>query len=136
IPTPPPGKTSWMIELEKDRLEGQEMKRLLVQEPGKFLAKFFVQIFTFWYVVETRTKSLLVGGIALVVLSFSVIGYVGATRRKLLVWPIGVLLLYFNLIYAAVLAFARYSMPLYPTLMMLAIPGVVFVKQRFLPKRA
>ena len=129
-PKPPPGVSSAMLDVEKDRIEGQEMKRKLREEPGDFLRKFFIQLFTFWYIVETRTKSLLVGGSALVVLAFSVIGFVGAWRRQLTVWPIAVLLLYFNAIYAAFLSLARYSMPLYPTLMTLAIPGAVFVARR------
>jgi hypothetical protein len=69
-------------------------------------------------------KSLFVGGVALVMLTLAGIGYVRASRRRELVWPIAILVLYFNAIYAVFLAFARYSMPLFPTLTILAAGGL------------
>jgi hypothetical protein len=133
VPSPPPGVTSVMIEVEKDRIESAEMKRKLIHEPFGFLKKFAVQLFTFWYIVETRTKSLLVGSIAAVVLAFSIAGYVRASRRNALVWPVVAVLVYFNVIYAAFLAFARYSMPLFPTLAILAGAGVVVFLDQLRP---
>jgi hypothetical protein len=124
VPTPMPGRTSADLELERDRIESVEMKRKLFAEPGAFLHKFTVQLFTFWYIVETRTKSLLVGGIALVMLTLAAIGYVRASRRGNSVWAIVVVMLYFNAIYAVFLALARYSMPLFPTLTILAAGGL------------
>jgi Dolichyl-phosphate-mannose-protein mannosyltransferase len=125
VPPPPPGVTPVMIDVEKDRIEGAEVKRRLLHEPLGFLKKFAVQLFTFWYIVETRAKSILVGSIAAVVLALSITGYVRASRQNALVWPVVAVLIYFNLIYAAFLAFARYSMPLFPTLAILAGGGVV-----------
>jgi hypothetical protein len=125
VPAPPPGVTAAMIEVEKDRIQSVEMKRRLFHEPIDFLRKLTIQVFTFWYIVETRTKSIIVGSIAAVVLTLSVFGYVRAARRDALVWPVLAVLAYFNLIYAAFLAFARYSMPLYPTLAVLAGAGLV-----------
>ena len=133
VPPPPPGMTPAKIELEKDRIEGAEMKRKLLYEPFGFLKKFAVQLFTFWYIVETRTKSLFVGLIAAVVLCFSIAGYVRASRKNALVWPVITILVYFNVIYAAFLAFARYSMPLYPTLAILAGGGIVALFEQFQP---
>jgi CHASE2 domain-containing sensor protein len=97
------------------------------------LRKFAVQLFTFWYIVETRAKSLFVGSIAAVVLAFSIAGYVRASRRNALVWPVVAVLVYFNVIYAAFLAFARYSMPLFPTLAILAGGGIVALLQQLQP---
>lgn len=125
IPTPPPSMISAQLELEKDRVEGAEMKRRVLHEPGAFLYKFAAQTASFWYVVETRKKSLIVGTIALIVLSFSVLGVWRARRERTLVWPVVLVIVYFNAIYAAFLAFARYSMPLYPTLTVLAAGGAV-----------
>jgi 4-amino-4-deoxy-L-arabinose transferase-like glycosyltransferase len=124
VPPPPPGATSAMLEVEKDRIENEEMKRKLIEEPGLFVRKFLIQSATFWYIVETRTKSLLVGAIALVVLVFSVIGAIRASRGGAVVWPVILLILYFNAFYAAFLALARYSMPLYPTLSVLMAGGL------------
>ena len=125
VPPPPPGFVSADLELEKDRIESAEMKRRVLHEPGAFVYKFVVQLASFWYIVETRKKSVIVGGIALVVLGFAALGAWRAWRRGALVWPVLFVIAYFNLIYAAFLAFARYSMPLFPTLTVLAAGGLV-----------
>jgi 4-amino-4-deoxy-L-arabinose transferase-like glycosyltransferase len=126
-PTPAPGRTGADLELERDRIEGPEMKRKVFAEPGVFIQKFTVQFFTFWYIVETRAKSLYVGAIALVVLALAAVGYWRASRAGKTVWPIAAVVLYFNAIYAVFLAFARYSMPLFPTLTILVAGGLATV---------
>jgi 4-amino-4-deoxy-L-arabinose transferase-like glycosyltransferase len=125
VPTPPPGVGSAELELERDRIESAEIKQRVLENPLGFVHKFVVQLATFWYIVETRTKSVLVGGIALVSLAFATLGYLSARSRNVVVWPIALVLAYFNAIYAAFLAFARYSMPLYPTLAILISAGLV-----------
>jgi 4-amino-4-deoxy-L-arabinose transferase-like glycosyltransferase len=124
VPTPAPGVTGADLELQRDRIESQELKRKVLAEPGNFIIKFGVQLFTFWYIVETRAKSLIVGAIALVVLALAAVGYARASRGGDTVWPIAAVVLYFNAIYAAFLAFARYSMPLFPTLTILVAGGL------------
>lgn len=135
IPTPPPGLVSADLELEKDRVESAEVKRRVLHEPGAFLYKFTAQFASFWYVVETRKKSLIVGSIALLVLAFAGLGVWRARRERTLVWPVVLVVLYFNAIYAAFLAFARYSMPLYPTLTVLAAGGAVTLFELLFKRR-
>jgi hypothetical protein len=130
----PEGVSSAVAEAEKDRLEGLEMKRRILHEPLDFLRKVLIQTVTFWYVVETRTKSILVGGVALVVLALSLVGAASAKREGAL--PVLSVLFYFNVMYAVFLAFARYSMPLYPTLTVLASGGVVSLLKRHAPAAA
>lgn len=129
-PAPPPGMTTALVEAQKDALEGAEMKRRLKSEPFGFVRKFAVQVLTFWYVAETRVKSAFVGVIALVFLALAGRGVLLAVRRGSVVWPVPFVLLYFNLIYAAFLAFARYSMPLYPTLIVLAAAPLAELSRR------
>lgn len=136
IPTPPPGLISADLELEKDRVEGAEVKRRVLHEPGAFLYKFTAQFASFWYVVETRKKSLIVGSIALLALTFAGLGVWRARRERTLIWPVVLVILYFNAIYAAFLAFARYSMPLYPTLTVLAAGGAVTLFELVSKRRA
>jgi len=124
VPAAAPGKTDADLELERDRIESQEMKRKVLAEPGAFLFKAGVQLVTFWYIVETRGKSLFVGAIALVMLALAAVGYARASRGGKTVWPIAAVVLYFNAIYAVFLAFARYSMPLFPTLTILVAGGL------------
>jgi 4-amino-4-deoxy-L-arabinose transferase-like glycosyltransferase len=119
------------LELKKEKIESAEMKRRLTQEPLGFVKKFGIQLFTFWYVVETTKKSLAAGAIALVVLTTAFFGWWRARRRGIDTTPVISVVLYFNLMYAAILAFARYSMPVFPTLLVLAAFGVA----RLLPPR-
>jgi 4-amino-4-deoxy-L-arabinose transferase-like glycosyltransferase len=130
VPTPPPGYTSALFEVEKDRIEGAEMKRRLLHEPAGFLRKFAIQTATFWYIVETRSRSLLVGGIALGVLLLSALGARRAYVQGAIIWPILLVVVYFNAMYAAFLAMARYSMPLFPTLSVAAAGGIVWLVSR------
>jgi len=135
VPPPAPGRTSADLELERDRIESRELKRRVLAEPGAFIEKFGIQLFTFWYVVETRIKSLLVGAIALIVLALAGVGYAQASRRGQVVWPIAAVVVYFNAIYAVFLAFARYSMPLFPTLTILLSGGLAALAARALGRR-
>jgi hypothetical protein len=125
VPAPPPGTTSSTIEVAKDRVTDPEMKRRLLEEPAGFVRKFVIQLFTFWYLVETRLKSLVVGSIALGMLTLAAIGALRAHRSGGVVWPVVFVLLYFNAFYAAFLSLARYSMPLFPTLAVLASAGLI-----------
>ena len=131
-PAPPADKTAAQLELQKDAIEAAEVKRRVLAQPLEFLHKLTVQLFTFWYVVETRKKSLLVGAIALTFLTLAALGVGSARRRHALVWPVAAVLLYVNAIYAVFLAFARYSMPLYPTLTALSAGGLAALAERAL----
>jgi|GEM_PF-1682132 len=130
LPAPKAGASSAILELEKDRVESAEMKRRLLHEPGAFIYKFGVQLATFWYIVETKTKSLLVGAISLIMLTLAGIGVWRARDGSVPTWPVIIVVVYFNVIYAAFLAFARYSMPLFPTLTVLAAGGLTAIAGR------
>lgn len=113
------------LELKKEKIESAEVKRRVTREPGGFIRKFAIQIFTYWYVVETRKKSLQIGVIALVLLTLAGFGWFRARRNGIDPTPVVATVLYFNLLYAAFLAFARYSMPVYPVLLTLAAYGIM-----------
>ena len=122
------------LELKKEKIESAEVKRRLLREPGGFVRKFAVQIFTFWYIVETRKKSLQIGAIALVLLTLAGFGWFRARRNGIDPTPIVATVLYFNLLYAAILAFARYSMPVYPVLLTLAAYGITEILPKPRPR--
>jgi hypothetical protein len=131
FPPMPQGMTSAKLEVEKDRIEGAEMKRLVLHNPAGLLYKFAIQLATFWYVVETPAKSVFVGGIALVVLALAAIGILRSRREGTVAWPVVAIVLYVWIIYAATLAFARYSMPVYPTLLVLSAGGLAHLARIF-----
>ena len=134
FPPQPPGVPGAQLELEKDRIESAEMKRRILHEPGGFLYKFSAQFASFWYVVETTKKSLMVGAVALIMLSFAGLGAFRAYKKGATVWPVLAVIIYFNAIYAAFLAFARYSMPLFPTLTVLAAGGLFSILEPLLSR--
>ena len=128
-----PALTNVDYELRKEAVESAEMKRGLTQQPGRFVRKFVIQLGTFWYIVETRAKSLLVGTIALATLSFALFGWLRARIAHPGVFVIVCTVAYFNIIYAVFLAFARYSMPLYPILLILTAYGIRELWQTWKP---
>jgi 4-amino-4-deoxy-L-arabinose transferase-like glycosyltransferase len=112
------------VELTKDTLEGKIAKEMVLSNPLGFLRKFVIQCFTFWYLVETPGKSLLVGSFALVALFLTGVAWRKAGDERQDMLPVIFTVLYFNFLYAAFLAFARYSMPIYPTLIVLSAGGL------------
>jgi hypothetical protein len=116
--------TSAELEAQKEEIEKAEVKRRLLYEPGGVMRKFLIQLATFWYIVETPKKSMLVGGIAFVCLCLAAYGWIQARRHRIEIWPVASVIIYFNLIYALILALGRYSMPVYPTLLVLVSYGL------------
>jgi len=118
------------LELKKDAIESAEVKRRLREEPLGFLRKFGIQLFTFWYIVNTRKMSLVVGGFALAALGLAAFGWLRARRNGIETFPAIAVVAYFHLLYAAILAFARYSMPVFPTLLALSAYGLTQLVRR------
>jgi hypothetical protein len=124
VPPMPAGVSSARLEAEKDRIEAAELSRMLFSQPVEFVKKVGIQLVTFWYLVVDRKQSLIVGVSALALLAMVVLGTRVGLRKGVPVWPVLAIAIYLNLVYASTLAMARYSMPLYPTLMVLAAAGV------------
>src|SRR5262249_7955925 len=73
-PRIPAGVTSAQLEVQKDRIEDPIAVDRVLHDPFGFLVKFLFQLATFWYLVETRFRSLVLGGIALAVLALGALG--------------------------------------------------------------
>ena len=112
-------------ELAKDGAESRIAKDKVFHHPVEFLQKFIVQTCTFWFIVETKKKSVAIGGMALLLLFGAGLGVRRAHRKGREALPVVAVLLYFHLTYAVILAFARYSFPLYPTLLVFAVAALV-----------
>jgi hypothetical protein len=132
-PPIPAGVTSAQIEVQKDHVEDAVAISRVLHDPAGFLGKFLVQLATFWYIVETRLKSLVIGGMALVLLVLSALGVLRARRDSVVTWPVVAVILYLNLVYAATVAVARFSMPLYPMLLIFAAGGLASLVPRLAP---
>jgi Dolichyl-phosphate-mannose-protein mannosyltransferase len=135
-PPIPAGVTSAQIEAQKDQVEDAVARSRVLHDPVGSLGKFLAQLATFWYIVETRFTSLVLGGMALVLLALSVLGVLRARRASVVTWPVVAVALYLNLVYAATVAVARYSMPLYPLLLIFAAGGLASLVPRLAPLTA
>jgi len=113
--------------IEREEIFNPIMKDFILKSPFKFALKIVKQIPAFWINGETTSKSLVFLAMALPTLLLSIIGYI-LTRKELIFANVAMIFLaYFNLIYAAVLAFARYSMPVYPPILILAVYAVFLI---------
>jgi 4-amino-4-deoxy-L-arabinose transferase-like glycosyltransferase len=112
------------FDLTKEKIENRVAKEMVLGDPVGFLRKVLIQLFTFWYLVETRSKSLIVGGLAALALALAFIGWRAARREGIDVSPVIAVVVYFNVLYAVMLSFARYSMPVFPSLLILSGHGL------------
>jgi 4-amino-4-deoxy-L-arabinose transferase-like glycosyltransferase len=117
-------------EAETERVLSKAAKEKLVAEPGAFLRKCFIGMFTFWYELTNRPNSALVGSLALGGWILALIGWRSHRAEERPLWPLFVPILTLNLLCATLLALGRYSAPTIPTLMVLAAGGVVALLQR------
>jgi hypothetical protein len=123
----PDGVSSTQLEASKDRVESAVLLRKIITNPLETVPKIVLQAVTFWYLVVDRTQSLFVGISAFGLLVLAALGAWMAYRQRATFRPVLAILIYLNLVYAATLAMARYSMPLYPTLMVFAAAGLVWL---------
>jgi len=111
-------------EPETERVLSKAAKEKLVNEPGAFVKKTVIGLFTFWYVLTSRTNSLVMGGSALIAWVIALFGVRQARAEKRLLWPLVQPILTINILYAVLLALGRYSAPTIPTLMVLTAWGL------------
>ncbi|MEP7050012.1 MAG: hypothetical protein ABJB12_06650, partial [Pseudomonadota bacterium] len=111
-------------EPETEAVLSKAAKAKLVNEPGAFVRKAAIGIFTFWYELTTPVNSLVVGGCALVCWILAAIGLRRARLQRRTVWPLLLPIIAVNALYAALLALGRYSAPTIPTLLVMAAWGL------------
>jgi len=111
-------------DIESDRILGQEMKRRLVKDPVLLVRKFVIGLFTFWYEMTSLTNSLIAGCLALISGILAFIGWRKVRGTGQEVWPLVLPILYLNVLLALLLALGRYSVPMLPSLTILAALGI------------
>jgi len=122
-------------EAETERVLNKAAKEKFLAEPGAFVRKFFIQIFTFWYELTSRTNSAVVGGMALVAWILALFGWRRARSEQRPFWPLLQPILTLNVLCAVLLALGRYSAPTIPTLMVLATFGLFTLMERLNARR-
>jgi hypothetical protein len=100
--------------------------RTMTHTPLKFAKKVAIQTLTFWYLGNTRAKTLAILFIQLVfIIPWLIAGTVFCiSRRVALSVPLLLMILYLNLIYAVTNANARHGMPVMPLAMIVVAYGL------------
>jgi len=109
---------------ETEQLLGREVKRRLAADPGAFVRKSLVGLFTFWYQMTSLTNSLLTGALALGAWVLALVGTVRAWREGRPIWLFLLPAIHLNLLLAVLLALGRYSAPVMPALLVASAFGI------------
>jgi 4-amino-4-deoxy-L-arabinose transferase-like glycosyltransferase len=116
--------TEWQRDdYETDQILNRAAIQQLASQPGEFVRKFVVGLFTFWYEMTNLSTSLVAGVLALATLALAIVGVRRAPNDS----PTWILILpavYLNLILAALLALGRYSVPILPPLLVVSAFGL------------
>ncbi len=129
--------TEWeRDDYETEQILGREVKVKLRREPGEFVRKSVVGIFTFWYEMTSLTNSLMVGGFALLAIVCAAIGAPRAWREGRPLWLFLLPALHLNLLLAVLLALGRYSAPVIPALLVASAFGIDTLLNRREPGRS
>lgn len=110
------------IRHDLDSIFNPLMKEYIINTPGKFAVKILKQIPAFWYLGKDFKYSMIrLFMSVLIILPFIL---VTINRPDGFNYTIILTVIYLNLIYAAIIAVGRYSMPLYPLML---IPVVSYL---------
>jgi hypothetical protein len=109
---------------ETDQILNRAAVQKLVAEPGEFVRKSVVGLFTFWYQMTSLATSVVAGGLALAAWALAIVGLRRARREGQPVWLLLLPVVYLNLCLAVLLALGRYSVPILPALLLLSAFGV------------
>jgi 4-amino-4-deoxy-L-arabinose transferase-like glycosyltransferase len=121
---------------QTDKILNRAAKERLLADPGAFVRKTVVGLFTFWYEMTNLRTSLAAGAMALVSWLFAAVGLWRSRTERQPVWLLLVPILYFNLFLAPLLALGRYSVPILPCLMVLTAFGLDTLWTKLSARRA
>jgi 4-amino-4-deoxy-L-arabinose transferase-like glycosyltransferase len=121
---------------QTDQILNRAAKARLRADPGAFVRKTVVGLFTFWYEMTSLKNSLAAGAMALIAWSFAAVGLWRSKTERQPAWILLVPILYFNLLLAPLLALGRYSVPIVPCLIVLAAFGVDTLWARYFGRPA
>jgi 4-amino-4-deoxy-L-arabinose transferase-like glycosyltransferase len=117
--------TTWQKDdWETEQITNKAAKKMILAQPGAFVRKTFVGLFTFWYQMTSLKNSLVALVSALGAWILAVIGWRQARREKRTVWPLLLPAFYLNVLLALLLALGRYSVPVVPGVLVVAAFGL------------
>lgn len=109
----------------QDRIFNNMMIKYMFYQPIQFAVKILKQMPAFWMRGQTINKSFVFILLALSALVFFIKGFLVLREKSIFVHIVLFLIIYFNLLYAAILAWARYSMPVYPPMIVIGVYWII-----------
>ncbi|MBI2557284.1 MAG: hypothetical protein HYW13_07755 [Planctomycetes bacterium] len=80
----------------------------------------------FWYLGESKIKSMGMALLQFPVLILALLGFYLALKKRIkCIFPLYSVILYFTLVHAAILPISRYSIPIMPYIIMFASFGII-----------
>jgi 4-amino-4-deoxy-L-arabinose transferase-like glycosyltransferase len=117
--------TEWeKDDYETEQILGRAARQKLLSEPGAFVRKFAIGLFTFWYEMTSLENSLVTGVLAAGAWLLALMGTPRAWREGRPIWLLLLPAIHLNLILAVLLALGRYSAPVIPALLVASAFGV------------
>jgi len=124
--------TTWQKDdYETDKILNKVAKERVLSDPAAYIKKSLTGVFTFWYQMTSLPNSLFAGAMALIGWSFAAVGLSRAFRERRPAWLVLAPIVYLNLFLAALLSLGRYSVPVWPCLVVLAAFGLDTLIARF-----
>jgi len=119
---------------ETEQVLGRTVKQKLREDPGAFVRKSLVGLFTFWYQMTSLKNSVLTGVLALGAWLFALVGMRRAWTEDRPLWLFVLPAIHLNLLLAVLLALGRYSVPIMPALLVASAFGVDTLLARLRPR--
>ncbi len=122
-------------DVEDDNLLGKMALRNIVSDPGAYLERVIFRLYLFWAYPDYSTKMMAAKSLAILLfnaalLALAVWGFLSAARRGILYGPFLAVIVFHYAIHILTYAYSRYSVPLYPILLMFSSYGLLTVLKR------
>jgi 4-amino-4-deoxy-L-arabinose transferase-like glycosyltransferase len=116
---------TWEVDEVVDEENNQRvMKRMIIEHPFDTVRKFVVGLFTFWYEMTSFRNSLVPAVLALASWILAVVGLKRSLAEGRPSWLLLLPILVLNVFVATLVPLGRYSVPILPSLSILAAFGV------------
>ncbi len=113
-------EVSWETAQGDSILVGLSVQRYFHQ-PNSYIRRSIANFSAFWYLSESQSKSMVVGGLQIFVLMLSLLStYLMGSEKRRQYLPVFSMVLYYVLVNSAIVGWARYSMPMIPFLLLIS----------------
>ena len=115
-----------ITEIELDGIFNKIAFNYIKENPLEFLEKIGIGCFHFWYLGESKIKSMGMALLQFPLLILALLGFYLALKKRIkCIFPLYSVILYFTFVHAAILSISRYSIPTMPYIIIFASFGII-----------